>query len=79
MKQHNMHFDNKAIEKVENSMTLKQKDTYKYVGKTGTGIVNHKEANGWFVGYVETKDNTYYFATFKRRRQCEWRKSTTNF
>ncbi|HAR4010652.1 TPA: class D beta-lactamase, partial [Staphylococcus aureus] len=26
-------------------------------------IVNHKEANGWFVGYVETKDNTYYFAT----------------
>ncbi|PWZ86614.1 hypothetical protein DD873_08715 [Staphylococcus pseudintermedius] len=22
-----------------------------------------KEANGWFVGYVETKDNTYYFAT----------------
>ena len=25
MKQHNMHFDNKAIEKVENSMTLKQK------------------------------------------------------
>ncbi|MEB7779995.1 beta-lactam sensor/signal transducer MecR1 [Mammaliicoccus fleurettii] len=63
MKQHNMHFDNKAIEKVENSMTLKQKDTYKYVGKTGTGIVNHKEANGWFVGYVETKDNTYYFAT----------------
>lgn len=32
-------------------------------GKTGTGRVNGKDINGWFVGYVQTADNTYFFAT----------------
>ena len=63
MKQDKMHFDSEAIRKVDKSITLKQTENYKLIGKTGTGIVNHKETNGWFVGYIETKDNTYYFAT----------------
>ena len=32
-------------------------------GKTGTGRVNGKDVNGWFIGYIETANNTYYFAT----------------
>ena len=31
-------------------------------GKTGTGAVNGREVNGWFVGFVETDENVYVFA-----------------
>ena len=31
------------------------------MGKTGTGIVNGKYNNGWFVGYVITNHDKYYF------------------
>ena len=30
---------------------------------TVTGILKLMEKNGWFIGYVETSDNSYYFAT----------------
>ncbi|MGH2192632.1 penicillin-binding transpeptidase domain-containing protein, partial [Enterococcus faecalis] len=36
---------------------------YELYGKTGTGIVNGKYNNGWFVGYVITNHDKYYFAT----------------
>ena len=32
-------------------------------GKTGTGRVNGQDINGWFIGFIETADNTYFFAT----------------
>ncbi len=25
--------------------------------------MNGQDVNGWFIGYIETADNTYYFAT----------------
>jgi hypothetical protein len=25
--------------------------------------VNGQDVNGWFIGYIETADNTYFFAT----------------
>lgn len=31
-------------------------------GKTGTGQVDGQNVNGWFVGFAETADNTYFFA-----------------
>ena len=34
-----------------------------FYGKTGTGRVDGQNVNAWFVGYVETSDNTYFFAT----------------
>jgi len=39
-------------------------DTEKYTlsGKTGLSISN-EQYNGWFVGYIEVKDNVYFFAT----------------
>ena len=32
-------------------------------GKTGTGIVNGNQLNGWFVGFVESKGKVFAFAT----------------
>lgn len=39
------------------------KDTLDYVlrAKTGWGVQDNKDI-GWYVGYIETKDNVYYFA-----------------
>ena len=43
-------------------LVLEETPNYKLSGKTGgVGNLNGK-ALGWFVGYVETKDNTYFFA-----------------
>jgi len=35
---------------------------YNLNGKTGLSIRNGNY-NGWFVGYIESKDNNYFFAT----------------
>ena len=32
-------------------------------GKTGTGRVNGQDLNSWFIGFVESTENTYFFAT----------------
>lgn len=32
-------------------------------GKTGTGRINGEDINGWFIGFVKTQNNTYFFAT----------------
>jgi bla regulator protein blaR1 len=53
----------KNIEAVKASIKLEEKDGAVLYGKTGTGIVNGKAANGWFIGFVETKMDTYFFAT----------------
>ncbi|SNZ05506.1 bla regulator protein blaR1 [Terribacillus aidingensis] len=47
---------------VKASMMLEKKGDAVLYGKTGTGIVNGKALNGWFIGFVETKSDTYYFA-----------------
>lgn len=43
-------------------MVLEYNDNYKLSGKTGWSIRNGNN-NGWFVGYVETQNKTYFFAT----------------
>lgn len=43
-------------------MVIEENETYKLSGKTGWSITNEMD-NGWFVGYIETKNNTYFFAT----------------
>lgn len=35
---------------------------YKLYGKTGTGEISDDEIIGWYVGFLETDDNTYIFA-----------------
>nr|QBC82558.1 MecR1 [Mammaliicoccus stepanovicii] len=56
-------FDEKYINAVKDSITLNKSDQYIYSGKTGTGIINGKETNGWFIGTIEKNGKSYYFAT----------------
>jgi beta-lactamase class D len=52
----------RATDIVKQILVLEETPNYKLSGKTGgVGNLNGK-ALGWFVGYVETKDNTYFFA-----------------
>ena len=43
-------------------MVIEETDDYKVSGKTGWSIRKGKN-NGWFVGYLESKGKTYFFAT----------------
>ena len=61
--QNNFHFDNKNIQAIKKALLLSTTSSGSLYGKTGTGRVNGKDVNGWFIGYIETANNTYYFAT----------------
>lgn len=47
---------------VKNVMIEKKTDSYTLRAKTGSGLVKTLDI-GWYVGYIETKDNVYFFAT----------------
>lgn len=51
------------IKAVKDSIHIASSDTGNFYGKTGTGRVNGKDVNGWFIGFVERADNTYFFAS----------------
>lgn len=51
------------ISAVKNALRLSSSEKGTLFGKTGTGIVNELHVNGWFIGYVETAENTYFFAS----------------
>lgn len=50
------------ITAVKNSIYLLSSEGKSLYGKTGTGRVDGQDVNGWFIGYIETADNTYCFA-----------------
>ena len=56
-------FDDRNLQAVKDSLKLSASDQSVLSGKTGSGIVNGKNTNGWFIGYVETDANTWFFAT----------------
>ena len=58
-----LNFSAENITAVKNALRLSSSADCTLYGKTGTGNVNGSDVNGWFVGYVETSDNTYFFAT----------------
>ena len=51
------------INAVKDSICLSSSNTGKFYGKTGTGRVGGQDVNGWFIGYIEIVNNTYFFAT----------------
>ena len=51
------------INAVKDAICLCSSDAGTFYGKTGTGRVDGQDVNGWFIGYIETADNTYFFAT----------------
>lgn len=62
MKQNN-HFSKNEKKQLSSSLLIRKNENYELYGKTGTGIVNGKYNNGWFVGYVITNHDKYYFST----------------
>ena len=51
------------INAVKDAICLSSSAAGTFYGKTGTGRVDGQDVNGWFIGYIETVDNTYFFAT----------------
>ncbi|WP_208591971.1 BlaR1 family beta-lactam sensor/signal transducer [Gracilibacillus suaedae] len=56
-------FNENNVALIKDALKLETKDHVTLYGKTGTGTINDKNVNGWFIGYVETKRNTFFFAT----------------
>ncbi|AMM95661.1 beta-lactamase [Peribacillus simplex] len=56
-------YKERHIQAVKEALLIEKNEEARLSGKTGTGTVNGKNINGWFIGYVETKNNTYFFAT----------------
>ena len=55
-------FSSENVDAVIDSIRLSVSESGTLYGKTGTGRVEGHDVNGWFVGFVETKGNTYFFA-----------------
>jgi beta-lactamase class D len=53
----------RTMEIVKDILELERTPTYKLSAKTGGGSISDGVYIGWFVGYVETKENVYFFAT----------------
>jgi beta-lactamase class D len=53
----------RSMKIVKEIITLEETPDYRLSGKTGGGPLGENRFLGWFVGYVETKDDTYFFAT----------------
>ena len=51
------------INAVKDAVRLSSSDAGTFYAKTGTGRVDGQDVNGWFIGFVETANNTYFFAT----------------
>lgn len=57
-----LNFNPAHINAVKTSLLLSSTETGTLYGKTGTGRVDHSDVNGWFIGCMETNDNTFFFA-----------------
>ena len=55
-------FTQKNIDTVKTIMKVVEKEGILLSGKTGTGIVNGKSINGWYIGYVEKGQQVFVFA-----------------
>ncbi|MDG5473165.1 BlaR1 family beta-lactam sensor/signal transducer [Jeotgalibacillus sp. ET6] len=56
-------FDRENVQFIKDAIRLETRDGVTLYGKTGTGTVNGQNVNGWFIGYAETEQSTYFFAT----------------
>ena len=56
-------FSTDQMNAVKNSLYITSSTHGKLYGKTGTGRIDEKDTNGWFIGYVISDTNTYIFAT----------------
>lgn len=61
--QERLPFQPDHIKTVKNALYLSSSYGSSLYGKTGTGTIEGKNVNGWFIGYVESSHDTYVFAT----------------
>lgn len=61
--QNDFDFSEQNINAVKKSILLSSTANSSLSGKTGTGRVDGKDVNGWFIGYIENSGHVYYFAT----------------
>ena len=59
---HTLPFSDNGMETVQNALFLSSDGTSSLYGKTGTGTVDGKNTNGWFIGFVESVHGPYSFA-----------------
>jgi len=55
-------FEEAHIQAIKDSLYQKDMNGGKLYGKTGSGMVDGKKTNGWFVGFFEKNGNIYCFA-----------------
>ena len=59
----NLGFAPEHVDTVKDAIHISTSSFGDLYGKTGTGRVNGQDINGWFIGFIENTDNTYFFAT----------------
>ena len=57
------HLHSQNVLSVKNAIKIVGTSDGTFYGKTGTGCIDGQDISGWFIGYIETSDNIYYFAT----------------
>ncbi|WP_419955105.1 BlaR1 family beta-lactam sensor/signal transducer [Neobacillus niacini] len=55
-------FKAENIKAVKRALLIDVQKNGRLYGKTGTGMINGKNVNGWFIGFVEKGEDCYYFA-----------------
>lgn len=62
LSENSLGFGAQTVNAVKDSILLSSSKAGNLYGKTGTGCIDGMDVNGWFVGYVEAPDNTWFFA-----------------
>ena len=55
-------FKEENIQAIKNSLFISNISIGRLYGKTGTGVVNGQNSNGWFIGFIEHGERVYCFA-----------------
>ncbi|MDM5225073.1 BlaR1 family beta-lactam sensor/signal transducer [Cytobacillus sp. NJ13] len=55
-------FKEENIQAVKQAILIDKQKNGQLFGKTGTGTINGKNVNGWFIGFVYKGEHRYYFA-----------------
>ncbi|WP_284036591.1 BlaR1 family beta-lactam sensor/signal transducer [Neobacillus sp. 114] len=55
-------FKAENIKAVQKALFIDEQRNGRLYGKTGTGRVNGKNVNGWFIGFVDKGEDRFYFA-----------------
>lgn len=57
-------FNNENVAAVKDALYISSSENSALYGKTGTGKIDSTNVAGWFIGYVEQADNTYFLAVY---------------